>query len=91
LILYTLAPLAETVFSPPELENLPDVPEALTCSISGGLVQGVKTSKGMRVTRVISTDPKTYLSKGFDLGAEVPIPSFGYQQRKSPGAGIKYR
>ena len=71
MILYTLAPLAESVFSPPEQF---DVPKALTCSISGKLIQGVKTSKGIQVTRVISTDPKTYLSKEFDLGAEIPVP-----------------
>lgn len=73
MILYTLAPLAENVFSSPDQPAV--MPESLVCSISGGLVQGIKTSKGMRVTRVISTDPKTYLSKEFDLGAEVPIPS----------------
>lgn len=71
MILYTLAPLMESIF--PSLEQ-PDVPGVLTCSVSGGFIQGVKTSKGIRIDRVISTDPKTYLSKEFDLGAEIPVP-----------------
>ena len=71
MILYTLAPLAESIFLPPEQQ---DAPESFTCSISGGLVQGVQTSVGIQVTRVISTDPKTYLSKEFDIGSILSFP-----------------
>lgn len=86
MILYTLAPLSESVFSPPDQPSVPVAPKLLTCAISGGFVQGLKTSEGIRVTRVISTDPKTYLSKEFDLGAEVSALPF-LKQQELPGRG----
>lgn len=76
MILYTLAPLAECVFpgyGPPEQTGFP---QSVTCAVSGGFVQGVPTGRGIRVERVISTDPRAYLSKGTAPGAEIVLPPF---------------
>ena len=74
MILYTLAPLAECVFPSycPPGQTAP--PQSVTCCVSGGIVQGIPTGKGIRVVRVISTDPKAYLSKGTAPGEEIALP-----------------
>lgn len=76
MILYTLAPLAEAVFPSFQPPGQEDPRPSFVCSISGGFVQGTRTARGIRVTRVISTDPKTYLSKEWDLGAEIAPQAF---------------
>lgn len=66
MILYTLAPLAEQLCQPETL--LQDPLPSVTCSLSGGYLQGVVTPHGLRVTRIDSTDPTVYLKCENDIG-----------------------
>lgn len=38
-------------------------------NINGAVIEGTKTKNGILVNRIISTNPKDYLNKNYDIGS----------------------
>lgn len=62
-VLHTIVPL-EQIFpgEPPQTELM---------ALGNSFVEGVRQKDGVQITRLISTDPKMYLDKRYQIGQNV--------------------
>lgn len=62
-LLHTIVPL-EQIFPGEQ-------PQTETVMLGGAFVEGVRQKNGVQITRLISTDPKMYLDKRYQIGQSI--------------------